>query len=313
MPAAIAAVQRAFARLSAGEANVPVRTALTCPPYNGVTLIMPAHLTGDPALGCKIVSVRPDNRDRGLRTIFGLILLIDAETGEPRAAMEAAYLTALRTGAASGAATDRLARADSRVLACFGAGAQAETQIEAVCSVRPIERVWIRGRTHDSAKLLAQKIAARRDFPSDIRVADTPSQALVEADIICTATTSHTPVFDGDDVRPGVHINAIGSYTTDMQEVDARVLSRARIFVDSREACLAEAGDLVKALANGAISGSGSWVELGDVLLGRAVGRCSDDEITYFKSVGNAVQDVATAQLALIEAERRGLGVEVEL
>jgi ornithine cyclodeaminase/alanine dehydrogenase-like protein (mu-crystallin family) len=313
MDAAIVAVRRAFAQLAAGGAEVPQRTPVEVAPRGAVTLFMPAYLRDDRAMGCKVVSVHPRNREAGLPTIHALVLLIDEATGRPLAALEGGYLTALRTGAASGVATDALARPGARVLACFGAGAQAEAQVEAVCAVRPIERVWIRSRSVGSAGRLARAIAGRRGVPADVRVADGPAQALAEADVVCTATTSRTPVFDGRDLRPGTHVNAVGAYTAAMQEVDAESLRRARIVVDSRAACLAEAGDLVVALGQGAIAGPETWAELGEVLLGRAPGRRSAEQVTYFKSVGNAVQDVATAMAAWREAERRGLGVVVAL
>jgi ornithine cyclodeaminase len=226
--------------------------------------------------------------------------------------LEAGLLTAMRTGAASGVATEVLSRADSRFLACFGAGEQAETQIEAVCAVRPIERVWILSRSGDSARRLANRIRGQRGIPEDVCVAESPSQALEESDVVCTATTARTPVFDGRDLRPGTHINAIGSGTPDAQEVGAEVLRRAKIVVDSRAACQEEAGDLILALEQGAINGPDSWTEVGEILLSRASGRASPEQVTYFKSVGLAVQDLAIAQTALHEAKLLGLGSELE-
>jgi ornithine cyclodeaminase len=310
---AIAAVRRAFAELSGGEAVAPPRTAIEVPHASGVLLTMPAALGGDHALGCKLVTVQPRNVEHGLPTIHALVVLIDASTGIPLAALEGGYLTALRTGAASGVATDVLAREDARVLACFGAGVQAEFQIEAVCAVRPIERVWIASRSEASAKRLAEAIAGRRGVPADVRVADSPREALSQADVVCTATSSPTPVFNGEDLRAGTHVNAVGSYTIDMQEVDAETVRQARIVVDSREACLAEAGDLVVPMQEQLIGGPETWIELGEVLLGKEPGRRFLEERTYFKSVGNAVQDLATAQAAYFEADRRGLGVDVDL
>lgn len=312
MPEAIAAVGRAFADLSAGLAEVPQRLAMDLPD-RAVTLIMPAYLRGEHALGGKFVSVHPSNRERGLPTIHALVVLIDDATGRPLAALEGGALTAIRTGAASGAATAALARPEARVLACFGAGVQAETQVEAVCAVRPIERVWIIGRTLESALKLAGSIAGRAPIPVDVRASVDPGPALAEADVVCTATTSETPVFDGRLLRPGTHVNAVGSFSTAVREVDSEAVRRASIVVDSRPACLAEAGDLVIPMAEGRIGGPETWTELGEVLIGRSPGRPSADAITFFKSVGNAVQDLAAATQAVRQAKRLGLGSEVDL
>jgi ornithine cyclodeaminase len=311
MSLAIESARRAFTAYSSGLVEVPLRTQIPVPERDGTTFFMPGYLRDAQVMGGKVVSVRPRNREAGLPTIQGVMLLIDAATGLPAALLEAGFLTALRTGAASGVATDVLSRADSRVLACFGAGEQAETQIEAVCAVRAIERVWILSRSGDSAGRLAGRIRGQRGISEDVRVAESPSQALREADVVCTATTSRTPVFQGRDLRPGTHVNAIGSGTPDVREVDAEALRRAEIVVDSRAACRVEAGDLILALEQDAIKGPDSWTELGEILLGRANGRTSPEQVTYFKSVGLAAQDLAIAQTALHEAKRRGLGSEL--
>jgi alanine dehydrogenase len=310
MTSAIEAVRKAFSEYSSGLAEVPLRTQIPIPQQGGVTLFMPGYLRDEQALGCKLVSIRPHNRVAGLPTIQSVMLMLEESTGLPTALLEAGFLTALRTGAASGVATESLSRTNSHVLACFGAGEQAETQIEAVCAVRTIERVWIRSRSEDSARRLANRIKSQRGIPDDVRVAEGPAQALAEADVVCTATTSRTPVFEGRELLPGTHINAIGSSTPDAHEVDAETLHRAKIVVDSRAACRAEAGDLIHALEKGAINGPESWTELGEILLARAVGRRSEQEVTYFKSVGLAAQDLVVAQTTLHEAERLGLGNE---
>jgi alanine dehydrogenase len=313
MREAILAMRDAFAQLSGSEAQVPQRAVLDVPQQDAVVLIMPARLAAIHAMTCKVVSVYPRNPARGMKLIHALVLLIDENSGRPLAALEGGYLTGLRTGAASGVATDLLARKEARVLACFGAGTQAAFQVEAVCEVRAIERVWIKGRSTQRAEQLAERLRGVGRIPSDVRVAETAQQALAEADIVCTATTSSSPVFDGRDLRPGTHVNAIGSYTRAMQEVDIATLQQARIVVDSRAACQAEAGDLAAALGAGAIGGPETWTELGEILLGRAPGRQSESEITYFKSVGNAAQDAAAAQRAFLQASRLGLGQEIDL
>lgn len=313
MSQAIDAMRDAFAQITTGQAEVPVRTAVPIAAHEAVTLFMPARLGGGPVLGGKIVSVHPRNRAAGLPTIHALVVLIDDATGQPLAALEGSYLTALRTGAGAGLATQCLARPDARVLACFGAGAQAETQVEAVCAVRPIERVWVRSRSEESARRFVERLRGRLGFPGDLRVAADTREALAEADVVCAATSARTPILDGRDLRPGTHVNAIGAFTTETREVDDETVRRARIVVDSRHACLAEAGDLVIPMDAGVIGGPETWTELGEIVLGRAPGRSSDDEVTFFKSVGNAAQDLAAASLVLREAERLGLGVEVAL
>lgn len=311
MHEAIEAVREAFAQLSAGEATVPLRTPLEVPPHHGVVLFMPAYLARSDTLGVKVVSVMGDNPPRGLPLVHALVVVVDTQTGRPLAAMEGGFLTALRTGAASGVATDLLARPEARVVACFGAGAQAETQLEAVCAVRHVEQVWVVSRSMESATRFCERLRDRLRVRID--PAPSPAEAVHQADIVVCATTSHVPVFDGRDLRPGTHVNAIGSFTPEMQEVDAETVAHARIVVDSRPACLAEAGDLIIPLQQGRIGGPETWTELGEIVLGRAPARTSADEITYFKSVGNAVQDVAVAWRVLAAAEARGLGADVSL
>lgn len=312
MGEAIDAVADAFAQLSAGKATVPLRVPVEVPKREGVTLFMPGYLSESDGLAVKVVSVFPHNVERGLPVIHALVVVVDAETGRPLAAIEGGYLTALRTGAASGAATRLLAREDSRVLVCFGAGVQARTQIRAVCEVRHIERVWVRDLASERAERLAEELAGVGRIPQDVQVASS-ADVVRDADIVITATTSSTPVFDGRDLRPGTHINAIGAFTPQMQEVDAHTVGQATIVVGSRQACLAEAGDLIIPLEQGMIPPPESWTELGEIVSGQRPGRQSRDEITYFKTVGNAVQDVAVAQRILQAAVERGLGVEIDL
>jgi alanine dehydrogenase len=314
MAQAIEAVKGAFAQLSAGRANVPLRTQLPVPQHDGVTLFMPAYLEETNSLAVKIVSVFPNNLDQGLPTIHALVIVVDAATGQPIAAVDGTYLTALRTGAASGAATDLLARSDAQRVAIFGAGTQGRTQLQAVCEVRQVAKVWV----YDTVRARAEQYAAEMrqkggKIPTNIEVADSPADAVAGADIICTATTSSTPVFHDASLKPGVHINGIGSYTPQMQEIDEATVARAKIVVGSRSACLAETGDLIIPLGKGLISESDIHAELGEIVLGWKPGREAEEEVTFFKSVGNAVQDAAVARLALLAATEKGLGIQVEL
>jgi ornithine cyclodeaminase len=310
----IEVMKAAFTQLSAGQATVPLRTQLPVPAHQGVTLFMPAYLAQSGDLGAKVVSVFPRNPARGLPTIHAVVIVVDGETGVPVALMDGTYLTALRTGAASGAATDLLARRDSHVAAIFGAGTQGRTQLEAVCAVRTITRAVVFDRNPAQAAQYVDELRARgAPFPADMRVAASPEEAVRQADVVCTATTSTTPVFDGRQLRPGTHINAVGAYTPQMQEVDAETIRHAKVVIDSHQASLAEAGDLIIPLQQGLIAQSHIHAELGEIVAGLKPGRERDDEITYFKSVGVAVQDVATARRVLDRAARLGLGLEVEL
>src|SRR5918911_583219 len=231
--------------------------------------------------------------------------------GQPKHDSHTFFMPALRTGASSGAATRALARPDARVLAMFGAGAQAPAQVQAVCAARPIERVWIVNRSRARADALIERLHAL-GIQIELRVADSRSAALAEADVICCATSAPTPLFDDADVRPGTHINGVGSFTPALAEVPPATIARALVAVDQRAAAWAEAGDLIQARQAGAID-EARVVELGEIIAGRAPGRTDEAQITFFKSVGNAVQDVAVGQMVLAEARRLGLGTEVVL
>lgn len=314
MSAAIDAVAIAFAHLSAGAATVPLRTHIGLPQHAAISFFMPAQLGGDhAALGLKVVSVFPQNATRHhLPAIHALVVLIDPATGCPLAALDGTYLTALRTGAATGVATRLMARPNAHVLTLFGAGVQAHTQALAVCAVRSIERIWIVNRTRTRAEALVQLLQAD-GVQAELLIAPDPATALAETDVICCATTSPTPVFADEHVRLGTHINGIGSFTPTMAEVPPQTVARARIVVDQRLAAWAEAGDLVQARAAGFIHEETIVGELGHVVAGTIAGRTSDTELTFFKSVGNAIQDLAVAQVALTRATEAGLGVEVSL
>jgi alanine dehydrogenase len=315
MKDAIEAMKRAYASLSDGKAEAPLRTRLSVPPQDAVSLFMPAYVQteGGDALAIKVVSLFPKNpeRERSLAFIQAAVLVLDAETGRATALLEGSSLTAIRTGAGSGAAIDVLARSDSKVVAVFGAGAQGRTQLEAACSVRKIEKAWVFDPSVKRTESFVHEMAGKGPIPKDLRVASSSEQAVSEADIICTATTSTTPVFMDADLKPGTHVSAIGSYTPEMQEVPAETVARALVVVDSRSATLAETGDLLQPMQAGLFGEEHISAELGDILLGRKSGRKSPDQITYFKSVGVAVQDAMAAQLALQNARSQSLGAEV--
>jgi ornithine cyclodeaminase/alanine dehydrogenase-like protein (mu-crystallin family) len=314
MDQTIAAMKDAYAALSNGTAVVPLRTRLPISNYNALSLFMPAYMKTDSgeALAVKIVSLFPNNPSRGLAYIQAAVLVLESDTGRAIALLEGSTLTAIRTGAGSGAAIDMLARNDSKVVAIFGAGPQGRTQLEAACTARKIETVFIYNPTQTKAEVFAEQMAGFNSIPKDIRVANSPKKAIENADIICTATGCTKPIFEDKDVKLGTHISAIGAYMPEMQEVPVETVARSRIVVDSYATVIDEAGDIVKAIQAGLIKESNIHAELGEIVLDKKSGRQSEDEITFFKSVGNAVQDATAAQLALKNAREMKLGTEVE-
>jgi alanine dehydrogenase len=308
---AIEAMKGAFAQLSDGQADVPVRIALDVPRHNGVTLFMPGYLAADDQMAVKIVSVFNDNPTKGLPLIYALVAVVDATTGAPLAVMDGTYLTALRTGAASGAATDLLAREAASSVAIFGAGAQGRTQLEAVCAVRSIQEAWVYDVSPERAEEYATEMSERLTL--SVKVSGTSAEAVGQADVICTATTACEPVFDDADVRPGTHINAVGAFTPEMQEIPAETILRAKVVIDHHESSMEEAGDLIIPMQQGLMTREHIYAELGEIAAGKKLGRETPEEITFFKSVGVAVQDVAAASAVLAAAEEVGLGVEVAL
>ena len=307
MPEAIEAMRTAFAEHARGLAQAPLRSRIQT--ETGVSLFMPAYLPTSKALAQKIVSVFPDNPARGLSTINGVVIVLDPDTGLPRALLEGAAITAIRTGAASGLATELLARPDSRIFALIGAGGQAYDQVMAVLAVREITEVRIASRSGESAVRLARRL--QKDG-INARAAGA-REAVQGADIITAVTDSTTPVFLDADVAPGAHINLVGAYTRDMQEAPASTILRARVFVDDVMAAAHEAGDIIKPIRANLYSTDDLAGALGQLVLGEAPGRQSDEEITIFKSVGLAVQDAAAAARALNRAEAAGLGTIIEL
>ncbi len=317
MPAYLAGVEQAEGSGNREEREARAKDAKSSQEQvsEGAHGVRPLVSDVNPALGVKALTLFGRNpAERGIPAIAALVLLFDVTDGRPLALMDGGWLTALRTGAASGVATRLLAREDAHTLAVFGAGAQAPEQVAAVCATRPIERVWLVNRTRAHAEALAVRMrASGSPIPADVRVADSPSQALAEAGVVCTATSATEPLFADADLQPGAHVNAIGTFTPQMREVPGATVARARVFVDSRASAEAAAGDLLLARAEGLIGAHHVAAELGEVVLGRAPGRTARDQITLFKSVGNAAQDVAVAQLAYRRARELGLGIEVAL
>ncbi|HUT59427.1 MAG TPA: ornithine cyclodeaminase family protein [Phycisphaerae bacterium] len=311
MTDAVEAMRDAFRQLSAGQAVAPPRTQIETADPPGDALFMPSYMPGVRKMGVKIVTLFGGNAAVGLPRIQALMVVLDAATGSPLAVMDATSLTAIRTGAASGVATDVLARPDAAVAAVFGAGPQARTQLAALCTVRPIRRARIFDISAERARAVAREMAAELGIP--VEAAASAAEALAGADVVCTATTASEPVFADGDVAPGTHINAIGSYKPGVREIPAETVRRARVVVDHLPAALAEAGDLIIPMQQGLIGKDHVDAELGEILAGAKKGRQSRDEITLFKSVGVAVQDLAAADRVLAGAQRLGLGVELRL
>ncbi len=296
MATAIRLMRDAFIQISKSSASVPVRTALDSHDKGGRVLFMPAYSPAYNLFGLKMVSVFPENPKMNIPSIQGKMLVMDDKSGTPKGLIDAEYLTALRTGAAAGVATDLLATTDAAVLAIFGTGAQARMQVAAILQVRPIAEVIVFGTSKTKSEAFCSYIKDNHEVLSNhgsVKV------DLKRADIICAATTSADPLFSLEDVKPGVHINGIGSYKPTIREISEAVIKHALLIVDQREAALAEAGDIIMAINDRAIAPAHIHAELGELLNGTKKGRTAPDQITVFKSVGNAVQDLAMASFLL--------------
>ncbi len=298
MADAVQAMKDAFAAYSRGEARVPMRMAV--PGSNeGTMLVKPASLPD--ALGAKLVSVFPGNRELGRPVVTGLVVLLDPATGEPTAICDGTFLTAWRTGAASGAATDLLARPDARVGAVFGCAAQGRTQVEAIDAVRDLDEIRLFARTASDVQRMVAELQPRTR--ARLVAATSADEALHDADVVCAATNSPTPIFDGTRLKQGAHLNGVGSFTAAMREIDGTTVNRARIYVDSIESAVTEAGDLLQAESEGHTRRA-DWVELGSLVDRRSLGRVDGDDVTFFKSVGLAVQDMVAGARALERLQR---------
>lgn len=313
MEKAIETIKTAFRLFSEDKTIVPLRTKINVAKYEGVTLFMPAYVEEKDSLGVKIVSVFPNNLNVGKPALPSTMIYMDNATGEVSAVMDGTYLTQIRTGAAAGAATDLLARKDSAIGAIIGAGGQLSSQIEAMLTVRKLREV----RIFDALEIRAEKAAkaeGKKWKCSDVRITATGSaeEAVEGADIITTITTANKPVFPAEAVKIGAHVNGVGSYMPTMQEIPHEIFSKAtKVFVESRDAVLSEAGDLIIPINEGRFTKDVISGELGELVVGRIVGRESDDDITVFKTVGIGVQDVVTASEIYRMAKKSGVGTEV--
>lgn len=314
MKHAIEAVKLAFSMYSMGKSVVPLRTNITVSPMEAQSLFMPAYCQELNSLGIKIVSIFPKNAEKNKSVVPATMILLDAETGEVCCLLDGTYLTQLRTGAATGAACDVLARKDAKIGALIGTGGQASSQLEAMLTSRPLEILKIAGLNYNKTiKFVEDMKKLYSDFETKIVAVRDPNEAIADADIITVVTSSKSPVFDGTLVKPGALINGVGSYTPFMQEIDEyAVCNASSIFVDSLEAVLAEAGDLLIPIKKGLIGKEKISGELGEVLSGTFKGRNSEEDIIIFKTVGIAIQDIITADAIYKKARTLGIGSEIK-
>jgi ornithine cyclodeaminase/alanine dehydrogenase-like protein (mu-crystallin family) len=303
----VALMREALVSLAEGRVHQPLRTIVRPPDAAGIMGLMPAYSSGArAAFGLKAICVFGGNAARGLDSHQGAVLLFSAESGELQAIVNASAVTAARTAAVSGVATEALARADACDLALIGAGVQARSHVEAMSHVRRIKRCRVASRNMESAQRLADELKGGYAFPFE--AVATIEDALRGADLIVTATNSAEAIVRREWVREGAHINAVGSCTPNTRELDAATVAASSMFVDSVESVLNEAGDYLRALHEGVIAPGHIRAELGEVLKGTKPGRTSGDEITLFKSLGLAVEDLAAAEYLYRKAKETGAG-----
>ena len=310
MTEAIEVVDRAMRTVSNGGAELPLRSIMPVGGNNKMG-IMPGAMNDPACFGIKLISLFPGNPARGLSSHRGAYLLFEPETGAPVAMMDASLLTAIRTAAASGVATRALAREDATRLAILGNGEQAEHHLDAICAVRPITQVAVAGRSAEKAAAFCK--AAQAKYP---RITFTPGDnmqaAVAEADIVCTVTASPTPILNADWLPKGCHVNVVGSSIPSMREVDDDFVLQASIWVDYTPSTLAQAGEVVEMIAAGKFSADQLKGEIGALLQDQIQGRADADQLTAYRSLGVAAQDLAAAQHVLDRAKDTGAGQSVD-
>lgn len=307
----IAAMETALARFSAGEVLQPVRSVLMVGPQKAYFGLMPAYVADPPQLGAKIVTVFGDNHARGLPSHLATILLLDPDTGALIALMDGRYITEARTAAVSAVSARHLARPEASTLAILGAGVQARSHLEAIAAVRPIRHARIWSPTASSRERFVAEMSGH--VPAALTAAASAEAAVRGADIVVLVTSSPTPVLDHAWVAPGTHVISVGACRPDQREMDPALVAAGRLVVDSRAAALVESGDVVGGIAEGRFSAAHVTGELGDIVRGALAGRASADEITIFKSLGMAVEDVVAADLVYRRAVETGAGTELTL
>lgn len=306
----IPVIKDAYEQLSAGKSVVPMRTNIPFKDEGADALVMSAYLPDSDLVGVKLITLVESNPKNGLPLAHALITVMDAKNGLPLAILDGEYLTALRTGAASGVATDLLARKNAQTVAIFGAGVQGRTQLQAVCAVRNISHAYIFDSDSQKVESYISELSEKLNIPIE---SGSPENLLPHVDIICTATPARDPLFQHKYLRSGVHINAIGAYRPDMCEIPAQTVKAARVFADSKVAVLKEPGDIVRPLQEGIIKPDHIVGEIGELSAGVIEGRQNEKQITLFKSVGTAVQDLAAAGKVIEIAKKNGLGIELNL
>ena len=305
MDAAIPIQEEAFTRLAAGESVEGLRSFVVSDTPPGVAIFNPSFLRNGGGYGVKVVSDFYGNTERGLARMSAIVTLFDGETGHPHTVMEGGYLTDLRTGAGTGAAARHLARADSRVAAVVGAGRVARNQLQALARIRDLQRVLVAGRSRTRARAFADWIEAEPGLPDDVTLAGSTAEAVGEADIVVAATTASEPVVLGRDLRPGTFVAAAGANVATAREVDTETVVRAaKLVIDSTADSLPNAGDLTIPIAEGAVREE-EVAGIADIIAGTRPGRETEEEITYYKSIGLPIQDLITAR----HIERRAIAV----
>lgn len=307
----IAALEQAHMQYSTARAVMPLRLVVPLPEIQGRITSMPGYLSDDRALGMKVVTYFQNNPKQGLPAILATVMLFSAASGKMIAAMDGSYITAIRTACASAMATKVLANPQTRVMAILGAGVQARAHIRAIARVRGLEKIKIHSPSGASAAAVKKELGPEVD--AAIEVANSAEEAVRESDLVVTVTTAKKPILRREWLKAGAHINAVGSHRPDFREIDGATLARAKIVVDSREAIMAECGDILLAITEGSITQDPIHGEIGEVLAGSKAGRTGTAEITLYKSVGIAIQDVATANLVYAKALQRGIGTSVEI
>ena len=293
-------VRSAMIAFSRGETKQLLRSII--PLSDGRLFgVMPGAMGAHETFGAKLISVFPENFARGIQSHQGLVILFDPETGAPVCVVHAGEITAIRTAAASAVATDALAREDACRLALLGYGEQAATHARATGKVRHLKSIVVWGRSPDRARSFAERMQAELALP--VATADSVEEAVAQADIICTVTSAVEPILKGEWVRPGTHLNLVGSSHAGPAEVDSDLVVRSRFFVDSREGVLNQGAEFLRAKAAGLIDDKHIVAEIGQVLAGEVEGRRSAEEITVYKSLGHVVQDLATAWALYSQSE----------
>ena len=307
----IEAMENALARFSAGDVLQPVRTVLTVGPTKAYFGVMPAYLPQPARLGAKLVTVFGGNEARGLPSHLATIVLLDPDTGALQAILDGRYITEARTAAVSAVSARHLARAEASTLAIIGSGVQARSHLEALAEVRSLREVRVWSPREPSRDRFVAEMAGRT--PAQLRSTAIAEDAVRGADIVVLATSSPTPVLQNAWVADGAHVMSVGACRPDQREMDPALVARARLFVDSRAAALVESGDVVLGIREGRFTESHISGEIGQVVLGRASGRVDAGDVTIFKSLGMAVEDVVAADLVLSRAIERGGGAELAL